>query len=433
MKPMEVAVAGLWHLGSVTAACLASAGFKVQAYDPNHETIARLLGTCPPVAEPGLEELIRGSIETEKLHFSADPAVIQNAEVLWITFDTPVDEEDCADVDSVIDHVTSLFPYVRPGAMILISSQLPVGSTARLEALYQVAHPQGTARFACIPENLRLGNAIEAFTRAERYVVGIRWPQDRSVIEKLLAPFTRRIEWMTRESAEMTKHGINAFLAMSVAFINELATLCEQVGADAREVERGLKSDPRIGSRAYLKPGAAFAGGTLARDITFLIEQGKAHGLLFRLFEGVQKSNQAHKNWACQRLRELLQPLAGRRIGILGLAYKPGTNTLRRSAALETCSWLGARGVRIQAYDPAINELPPDVAGIAHLCSCAEEAIRAADAVVIFTPWPDFRRLSAENLVDWAARPLVLDANGHLADRLAHDPRVRYFTVGVAA
>jgi UDPglucose 6-dehydrogenase len=430
---MEVAVVGLWHLGCVTAACLASKDFRVWAHDPDSSTITGLSEDRLPVAEPGLEELLRAGVESGKLIFSADPAVIQNAEIVWITFDTPVDEDDHADVDIVIGRVVSLFPQVRPGAMVLLSSQLPVGSTARLEHLCRAACPEGTVRFACIPENLRLGKAIETFTRADRFVVGIRSPADRPPIERLLAPFGTRIEWMSCESAEMTKHGINAFLATSVAFINELAALCERVGADAREVERGIKSDLRIGPGAYLKAGAAFAGGTLARDLAFLVEEGKIRDVSFPLLDGVQKSNQAHHSWPCLRLQQLLRPLAGRRVAMLGLTYKPGTNTLRRSTALEACSWLTAQGVRVRAYDPAIGELPPELRESIQLCSSAEEAIRAADAVVVSTAWPAFRGLSGDDLVGWAGAPLVLDANGHLADRLARDARIRYLTVGVAA
>jgi UDPglucose 6-dehydrogenase len=430
---MEVAVVGLWHLGLVTAGCLASAGYRVYAHEPDSATVADLRANRLPVAEPGLEELIGRGIAEERLSFSSDPAVIQNADIVWITYDTPVDEEDRADVEFVISRVASLFPHVRPGALILISAQLPVGSTARLEGLYRAAQSGGTARFAYSPENLRLGKAIEVFTRADRFVVGLRSEADRPRIEKLLAPFTSHIEWMTVESAEMTKHAINAFLATSVVFINELAVLCEKVGADAREVERGLKSDLRIGPRAYLKAGAAFAGGTLARDISFLIEQAKSRRLPLHLFESVDKGNRAHQHWPCRRLTELLDPLPGRRVGVLGLTYKPGTNILRRSTALEMCTWLRAKGVSVQAYDPAVTELPSDLRGGIQLCSSAEGAIRAADAVVVSTPWPAFRSLKAEDLVSLAASPLVLDANGHLADQLGRDRRIRYITVGIAA
>src|SRR5439155_15053184 len=232
-----------------------------------------------PVFEPGLQDLVRAGRETGRLSFSSAPTAVAGAEIVWVTYDTPVDEDDRADVASVMERITALFPYVRQGALVVLSSQLPAGSTRRLEELYKNSRPDGTATFAYSPENLRLGKAIEAFTRPERVVVGVRAAADTSRIATLLKPFTEHIEWVSVESAEMTKHALNAFLATSVAFINEVAVLCERVGADAREVERGLKSDGRIGPRAYLQPGSAFAGGTLARDLAFLIERGRTDSL----------------------------------------------------------------------------------------------------------------------------------------------------------
>jgi UDPglucose 6-dehydrogenase len=431
---MDVAVAGLWHLGSVTAACLAGAGFRVCAVDPDAATVAGLSQARPPVAEPGLAELIRQGLDAGRLDFSTDPAAVTGAEVVWVAHDTPVDEDDNADVDFVLDRVADLFPHLADGALVVLSSQLPVGSVALLERRYREAQPKGTASFACVPENLRLGKAIEVFSRADRYVAGVRSPRHRAVLERLLSPFTRHIEWMAVESAEMTKHALNAFLASSVVFINEVAALCEQVGADAREVERGLKSDVRIGPRAYLKAGPAFAGGTLARDVTTLSNLARSFRLPDGLLAAVRRSNAEHLTWPQRRLRELLSPLDGRRVCVLGLTYKPGTSTLRRSSAVEACRWLLDQGAEVRSFDPGVlghgTETPPEVG----LRPSAEEALRGSEAVLIATPWPSFRELTPDELVAWCgATPLVLDPGGHLADGLARDARIRYVTVGVSA
>ncbi len=430
---MDVAVVGLWHLGTVTAACLASAGYRVRAFDQDVETVRGLQQGRLPVAEPGLAELTARGVSAGLLSFSSDPASIAPADIGWITYDTPVDEQDRADVPFVMDRIVALFPHLKDDALVIVSSQLPVGSTARLERLYSTTHPHGAVAFAYSPENLRLGKAIEVFTRPDRVVAGVRSEADRARIAALLAPFTERIEWMSVESAEMTKHALNAFLATSVVFINEVATLCEQVGADAREVERGLKTDVRIGPRAYLKAGAAFAGGTLARDVTVLAAEGEAHALPLRLLPAVRASNELHKSWPCRRLGELLAPLSGKRVGVLGLTYKPGTDTLRRSSALEACRWLVGQGAVVRAYDPAVVKLPagcPDI----EVCSSAQEAIHSADAILVATPWPAFRDLAAADLASWAKPAVVvLDPAGHLAERLARDERIRYVTVGRAA
>jgi UDPglucose 6-dehydrogenase len=430
---MDVAVAGLWHLGTVTAACLASAGYRVRAFDQDAETVRGLRNGRLPVAEPGLAELTGRGVASGLLSFSTDPAAVATADIVWITYDTPVDEQDRADVPFVMNSVVALFAHLKRGALVIVSSQLPIGSTARLEQLYRAAYPDGGVSFAYSPENLRLGKAIEVFTRPDRVVVGVRDGKDRARIAALLAPFTDRIEWMSVWSAEMTKHALNAFLATSVVFINEVATLCEQVGADAREVERGLKTDVRIGPRAYLKAGAAFAGGTLARDVTALTAECEARALPLRLLPAVRESNELHKGWPCRRLEELLAPLASKRIGVLGLTYKPGTDTLRRSAALEACGWLVHRGAVVRAYDPAVTALPADAPDI-EVCPSAAEAVRTADAVLVATPWPVFRDLRADDLVVWAKPSVVvLDPAGHLAEQLADDERIRYVTVGRAA
>jgi UDPglucose 6-dehydrogenase len=275
---MIVCVQGLWHLGSVTAACLAAAGHRVIGLDFDAPTIAKLREGQPPIAEPGLDALLRA----HAIDFTTDAARAADADVLWVAYDTPVDADDNADVAFVMDQVAKTLPHLRAGAVVIVSSQLPVGSVARLEALAP------NVRFASSPENLRLGKAIEVFTKPDRVIVGVRDEQTRKVVTELLAPITDRIEWMTVESAEMTKHAINAFLALSVTFANELASVCERVGADAKEVERGLKTESRIGPKAYLAPGGAFAGGTLARDVAFLTALGKQHALGLPLLSGVR-------------------------------------------------------------------------------------------------------------------------------------------------
>jgi len=431
---MNVAVVGLWHLGTVTAACVASAGHDVVGFDPDAALIEQLGDARLPVAEPGLAELTKAGLDSGRLKFSADPAAIRNCEIVWITFDTPVDDEDHADVDFVIEQVSSLFTHLKAGSIVLVSSQLPVGSIGRLEQMYRAACPQGTATFASSPENLRLGKAIDVFLKADRFVVGTRTPADRQRLDELLRTFTSRIEWMSVESAEMTKHAINAFLAVSVTFINELAVLCEQVGASAREVELGLKSDQRIGPKAYVKPGGAFAGGTLARDITYLVERCGEHRLAAPLLSAVHPSNRQHKDWARRRLSTLLGGLRGKTVAVLGLTYKPGTDTLRRSSAVELCEWLSTQGAQVRAFDPAVKSLPRELSTKITLCARWNEAVQRADAVVVATEWPEFRDLQAADLVREAGRiPLVLDASGFLDKTLGSAGELRYLTVGRAA
>lgn len=428
---MKVCVQGLWHLGCVTSACLASGGHSVLGLDFDEKTVEKLGRGEPPLFEPGLKEMIAEQAAAGRLSFTTDARRgLADAEILWIAYDTPVDEDDRADVDFVVGQVERAFPHVRDGALVVSSSQLPVGTTRRLEEEFARTRPGSRVSFACSPENLRLGKAIEVFTRPDRVIAGVRSEADRTRIAGLLRPFTAKIEWMSVESAEMTKHAINAFLAASVTFANEIAALCEQVGADAKEVERGMKSESRIGPKAYVGPGSAYAGGTLARDIMFLAALGEQHGRPVRLIPAVKESNDAHKLWVRNRLKDLAGSLSGRRVAVLGLTYKPGTDTLRRSSAVELCRWLAAEGARVSAHDPAVKALPDDLASSVELKESALAALSGADAAVVATEWPDYRSLGAVEVLSAMSSPLVIDPNRFLAGTLGTDPRITYAAVG---
>jgi UDPglucose 6-dehydrogenase len=240
---------------------------------------------------------------------------------------------------------------------------------------------------------------------------------------------TDRIEWMSVESAEMTKHAINAFLATSVTFINELAELCELSGADAKDVERGLKSERRIGPSAYLSPGAAFAGGTLARDVMALKSVGARVGRRTWLLDGVDASNRAHRHWAQNRLEYELGSVAERVIAIWGLTYKPGTDTLRRSTSVELCRWLVQHGAAVRVHDPAVPSLPVELHEVTW-CRSPIDAANSAAALVVATEWPEYRAVDVEALAAAMPAGLVIDANRFLGKTLGHDQRFRLRSVG---
>jgi UDPglucose 6-dehydrogenase len=424
---MHVAVYGLWHLGCVYASCVAAAGHQVVGFDPDAKVVEDLQHGKPPLHEPGLADLIASEMAAKRLRFMTDPAdALHDAEALWITFDTPVNERDEADVALVRRRLEEIVDHVKPGTLVMNSSQVPVGFSRALERDW---HGRGL-RFACSPENLRLGKALDCFRKPERVIVGLRDSADRPMAAALFAPYAQRIEWMSVESAEMTKHAINAFLATSVTFINELARLCEVVGADAKEVERGLKSEGRIGPKAYLAPGATFAGGTLARDLRFLSGIGRDTQVATPLCDGVLASNAAHTGWMKEKLGRLLHETPRPVVAVLGLTYKPGTSTLRRSSSVELCRWLHQRGAIVQAHDPAVLELPEDLRPVLRLCANPEEALNGAAGAVVATEWPDYRALHAEQFVKWMGEPRVIDPNWFLAGTLAADERITYLATG---
>jgi UDPglucose 6-dehydrogenase len=426
---MRVCVYGLWHLGSVTAACLAE-HFDTVAYDPDEGTRVGLRRAAPPISEPGLAELVSAGLASTRLTISDDLAsAVAGADVVWVTFDTPVTDEDVADTSLVERHVRALFPHLSDGTVVLVSSQVPVGFTGRMEAAFRLERPNRAVRFAYSPENLRLGNALQVFRHPERIVVGVRTEADRAILAPLFAPFCERILWMSVESAEMTKHALNAFLAVSVTFINEIASICEVVGADALDVGAGLKSDVRIGPKAYLGAGSAFAGGTLARDLVFLRELAEQRGGGAKLIASTFDSNLDHKLWPQRTIERVAGDLRGKRIAVLGLTYKPGTDTLRRSEAVAFARWLVRQGSMVEAFDPAVAKLPDPIEGL-HLRASAHEAISKADAAIVATEWPVFRELAADDVVSRMKSPVILDPNRFLRATLGSDPRIRYFAVG---
>lgn len=428
---MRVCVFGLWHLGSVTAACLAEAGLRVVGLDFDQKNIEELKNGRPPLFEPGLEALIRSGIDQNNLLFTTDPDfALRDAEVVWVTHDTPVDSEDNADVAFIEKNILKIFPHLPPEAAVLISSQVPVGFTGRMEKLFKRTYPGKPVSFAYSPENLKLGKAIEAFSLPGRIVVGTRCQEDRERYFPLLKRLCNTVIWMSTESAEMTKHAINAFLATSITYINEIALLCEKTGADAKEVELGMKSEERIGYKAYLSPGAAFAGGTLARDVAFLTGIGRGTGQATYLLEAVRASNDHHKNWPKCKILEIFGKPEGKYFAVLGLTYKQDTDTLRRSEAVELCKWLINQGAKVNSYDPAVKELPSELAKDLSLCTDVRQALNDADCVVVATDWPLFKSIPADLICGCMKQPVVVDMKGFLHRQFGNDRRIRYFAVG---
>lgn len=426
---MRIAVQGLWHLGSVTAACLAFAGHQVTGVDADSETINGLAQGRAPLLEPGLDELISAGLSSGTLKFTTDAvAALSDAELLWIAYDTPVDEDDQADVDFVASRVEASLPLLPLGAVVLVSSQMPVGSVSALEGRARELGRQDI-RFACSPENLRLGNALKVFLDPDRIVIGVRDVQTKEFLQRVLLPITARIEWMSVESAEMTKHAINSFLATSITFANEIAAICEMVGADAKEVERGLKSEARIGPKAYLSPGGPFAGGTLARDILFLEQKSSAYGLASPILSSVKVSNDEHKGWVRRKISGLVDTLTGVNVAVWGLTYKPGTSTLRRSQSVELCNWLIEQGANLRVHDPAVLNLPEQWQNKVTRYNNARDAVSDAEILVVGTEWPEYQAEIAAIQPEICNRITLIDANRFLGTQ-AQAQGIAYVAVG---
>jgi UDPglucose 6-dehydrogenase len=411
---MKVAVIGLWHQGVVGAACLADLGYDVLAADTDRERVDRLTEGKAPLYEPGLDELLRRGLDSRRLQFTTDlSAAVRGRPNILLMFDTPVDDNDDSDLGEIRAAVSAIAPHLEPDAVILVTAQVPVGTCDEIQQMTRRS-------VAYTPENLQLGQAIERFRTPPLPVVGADDNATLDRIEALLSALPVQWQRVSLRTAEMTKHALNSFLAVSICFANELGNLCDEVGADGRRLAEVLRLEPRIGAKARLSPGLGFSGGTLARDMQTLRKLGDRNGIETPLLDGAWVSNQRQNRTVIHKLKQNLgENLRGRRIAILGLTYKPETSTLRRSAALEIAGELIREGADVWASDPRASRDELSAYPGLHFVENPYDAIRQGDALVLMTPWKQYRELDFEAIRSGMTTPLLIDtANLWNADDL---------------
>ena len=316
------------------------------------------------------------------------------------------------------------------GSIIIVSSQVPVGTCEQIKGIIKQGNPAADFDIAYSPENLRLGQAIEVFKKPERIVIGADDSSTLDKVEQFFAPVGAPTISINLRSAEMTKHALNAFLATSVSFANEIANLCDEVGADALKVAEALRSDSRIGPKARLSPGLGFAGATLARDMKVLQHLGTKLGYETPLIDGVLKVNERQNKVVVRKLKKTYKSLKGLTIGVLGLTYKPGTSTMRRSAALEIIGDLVNEGAKIRAHDPQADQSEIKTHREFVFCSDPYETAKDADALVIVTEWPEFKDLNYDTIKKKMAKPVIIDTKNLLDDKQMRLKGFSYFGVG---
>ena len=352
----SVCVIGLWHLGSVTASCLASLGIETVGFDFDPDLIKNFNNYITPIYEPKLSEFIKNGIKSQTLKFTSSIEDIKNHKYYWITYDTPLGNNEEADIDSVIRDICNLNEYIKDDSILIISSQIEVGTCDEILKIFRKKYSKKLNIFY-VPENLRLGKSIDIFLNPERVVIGHDNKFKKLEVKNLIDKISDKQIWISNKSAEMVKHSINSFLATSVVFANEMASICEKVGANAEEVSSALKFEKRIGKDAYISPGGPFSGGTLARDVLYLNKISKEKRITTPLISSILVSNKNHKDWVLRLIKRDFNKLDDLNILILGLTYKNGTDTLRGSHALEIASKLSKTSGKIYLYDPQINEL----------------------------------------------------------------------------
>jgi UDPglucose 6-dehydrogenase len=455
---MKVAVIGAGYVGLTTALSLAYVGHEVVGVDLDADKVARLNRGELPFYEPHAKEML--ALVRERLHFTARyEEAIPQAEVIFIAVGTPSLPDGAPDLSQVRSAAQAVGRHLGEGFTVVVNkSTVPVGSGNYVEALvrraFQEAHggePDGRLAVASNPEFLREGQALYDSLYPDRIVVGA---EDRRAIEVLRElyepileqsftppPFLPRPErmgavpFLTTDlaSAELIKYGANAFLALKISFINELARLAEKVGADIREVARGIGLDHRIGPR-FLQAGLGWGGSCFPKDTAALLAMGREYGLSLGITEAARKVNEDQRRWAVDKLLAELKTLKGRTIALLGLAFKANTDDLRESPALELARLLLDRGAFLRAHDPvALPRARKEVSLPLEYAETPEEALRGADAVVLATDWPLYRTWPWQELKPLLRTPLVMDARNFLDGKALADLGYRYLGMGVPA
>lgn len=419
---VKVAVVGLWHQGVVAAACLADWGVNVVGFDAASEITHDLNRGRARVFEPGLDELLKSGIERRRLCFTNSAIqAFEKAQFVLVAHDTPVDESDRSDLSVVFRDVETVAPHLEGDVILHVTAQVPVGTCDRIHALIRSLRPELSFAIVYSPENLRLGQAIERFRKPPLPVLGSENGDAIQKLESLYGPAGVQWHHCGIRTAEMLKHALNGFLAMSVTFGNELGNLCDELGADGHRLASLLRLEPRIGSKAMLSPGLGFSGGTLARDMHSLRDFGDQFGVETPLLDGVWESNAIQNSFVSRRLaRHFGGSCVGKRVCILGLTYKPDTSTLRRSAALELVGVLVSMGAHVSAHDP---KAPAEELALINGLSVFDSplaAVRDADAVVLMTPWSDYKKQDFNVFRKIMSGDLIFDtANLWDADQVA--------------
>lgn len=428
---MKIAICGLWHQGIVAAGCLAKQNYQVVGVDLDEDAISTLSSGKSPIFEPGLDDLLGDTIASGKLTFQTDfVGAVEDADVVLITFDTPVDENDLSDLSVVFDCVELIAPALSSSATLLVTAQVPIGTCDELIKRINAKKPTWPGYIAYIPENLRLGQAIERFECPPLPVIGTDSDQAYNTLLELFEPYGQEWRRVSLRTGEMVKHALNGFLAVSICYANEIGRLCDEMGADGTDVAKVLRLEPRIGAKAMLMPGLGFSGGTLARDIQTLRHLGIDQGLKTELLDGAWESNSQQNGLVLRKLKKQFGNVSGRKIAVLGLTYKENTSTLRRSAALEVIADLKAEGALVSTHDP---QAPADeVAAIIGETPNADVfgAIKDTDALVLMTPWSDYKSIDFGEVQKSMNGTYVLDTAGLWSADNVYSAGLQYDDIG---
>lgn len=427
-EKLSIGVLGLWHLGCVYTASFAKLGFKVLGFDEDKKIINDLKNDLPPIFEPELTEIIKKH-QGKNLSFSSSiKEVLKDKKYIFITYDLPVNAFDQVQIGIIKKTFSNIAKFISPHSTIVISSQVPVGTSRNLVNLLKkknILNP----KVIYFPENLRLGNALKTFFKPSRIILG---SDNKKAMKQFQKDFKFNCEVITMdlESAEMSKHALNSYLATCISLSSELSDLSEKLGANMLDIAKALKTDKRVGIHAPINPGLGFAGGTLGRDIQVLRKIAKEKKYQTKLLDAVYAVNKDRSSVLLEKISSLFPSLKKKNIGLLGLTYKPNTDTLRRSMALELALLLTKKGCHIKAYDPAIKKKIATYPFI-KIQQNLETFFKDLDLIILMTEWPQFKKIDVAKVSSFMRNRNIIDTKNFLEPKVFLKNGFTYLGMGV--
>jgi len=438
---LKVTVFGSGYVGLVTGACFADAGNQVLCVDIDAAKVARLQEGEVPIHEPGLEQLVRRSLDKGRLKFTTDAvAGVRHGLFQFIAVGTPPGEDGSADLSHVLAVAETVGRHMTEFRIIVDKSTVPVGTADEVrERIERTLGERGVnLEFDVVsnPEFLKEGAAVSDFMKPDRIVVGTDDPRTAELLRSLYEPFTRnrdRMIVMDVRSAELTKYAANAMLATKISFMNEMANVAERVGADIEKVRLGIGSDPRIGY-SFIYPGAGYGGSCFPKDVKALVHSARQHGLDARLLASVEAVNERQKSLLFEKINSYFQgKLSGRTVALWGLAFKPNTDDMREAPSRTLMDALWSAGATVRAYDPVAMPEARRIYGERAdlvLAESAEQALAGADALAILTEWQEFRSPDFDGIRDALRSPAIFDGRNLYDPALVRSFGLRYFAIG---
>ena len=431
---MQIGVIGTGYVGLVSGTCFAETGHQVTCVDINQEKVDLLNEGVIPIYEPGLEDIFKRNVDAGRLDFTSDLSkAVEKAEVLFLALPTPPGEDGSADLTYILRVADDLSQLITRYTVIVDKSTVPVGTAEMVEDVLSKKLSKSLFDVVSNPEFLREGAAVDDFLRPDRIVIGASNEKATEVMQKLYLPFVRQgnpIFYMDRRSAEMTKYAANSYLATRISFMNEIANLCDKVGANVDQVRLGMGSDTRIGKR-FLFPGVGYGGSCFPKDVQALEKTANQSGYDFHILKSVMKVNRLQKLKAFKALQSKYGTLKGKKIGIWGLAYKPNTDDIREAPSLDLINDLIKDGAIIKVYDPeAMDNVKEKFGSQLTYCSSFTEACTDIDALAIMTEWSVFRNPDLDYLKNNVKDGFIFDGRNLFDPAHMNSLGFEYISIG---